>query len=182
MIPTHLGEEFPFANCFVCGESGHLARACPDNPRGLYPKGENWQHFLFKSIGKVSLILTVDTSYRTWILTQLFPCSLIIYSYYYCTCIYMYIYYIFCVDISVIKLWIKMIPVKWYDIISLQWNDIISLHIFKLSSQIDCNNLFGSIGLHRYILADNWHQIWREELLCSLTMLSCTSTWWLDFS
>ena len=37
-------------------------------------------------------------------------------------------YYILCVDISVIKPWLKMIPVKWYDIISLQWNDIISLH------------------------------------------------------
>ena len=32
------------------------------------------------------------------------------------------------VDISVIKPWLKMIPVKWYDIISPQWNDIISLH------------------------------------------------------
>ena len=29
---------------------------------------------------------------------------------------------------SVIKPWLKMIPVKWYDIISLRWNDIISLH------------------------------------------------------
>ena len=38
------------------------------------------------------------------------------------------LYYISCVDISVIKPWLKMVPVKWYDIISLQWNDIISLH------------------------------------------------------
>lgn len=38
-IKISSGEEFPFANCFVCGESGHLARACPDNPRGLYPNG-----------------------------------------------------------------------------------------------------------------------------------------------
>ena len=38
------------------------------------------------------------------------------------------IYYILCLDISVIKPWLKMIPVKWYDIISLQWNDVISLH------------------------------------------------------
>ena len=37
-------------------------------------------------------------------------------------------YYILCVDIIVIKPWLKMIPVKRYDIISLQWNDIISLH------------------------------------------------------
>ena len=36
-------------------------------------------------------------------------------------------YYILCVDVSVIKLWIKMIPVKWYDIISLSEYDIISM-------------------------------------------------------
>jgi len=23
----------------VCGQKGHLAKACPDNPKGLYPKG-----------------------------------------------------------------------------------------------------------------------------------------------
>ena len=34
----HLGE-FPYAKCFICGEIGHLSRSCPDNPRGLYPKG-----------------------------------------------------------------------------------------------------------------------------------------------
>jgi len=28
-----------FAKCFVCGEMGHLSKACPDNPRGLYPDG-----------------------------------------------------------------------------------------------------------------------------------------------
>ena len=72
-------------------------------------------------------------------------------------------YYILCVDISVIKPWIKMIPVKWYGIISLsemisyhsmtsyhftEWNDIISLHGFELSNQIDCNNLVRPIRLH----------------------------------
>ena len=37
------------------------------------------------------------------------------------------LYYILCVDISVIKPWIKMIPVKWYDIISLvKWYRITS--------------------------------------------------------
>lgn len=30
---------FPFARCFICGETGHIARACPDNPKGLYPNG-----------------------------------------------------------------------------------------------------------------------------------------------
>jgi hypothetical protein len=31
--------EFPYAKCFICGEIGHLTRSCPDNPRGLYPRG-----------------------------------------------------------------------------------------------------------------------------------------------
>ncbi|CAG9857896.1 unnamed protein product [Phyllotreta striolata] len=32
-------QEFKFAQCFVCNEQGHIARQCPDNARGLYPKG-----------------------------------------------------------------------------------------------------------------------------------------------
>ncbi|XP_047992548.1 uncharacterized protein LOC125231213 [Leguminivora glycinivorella] len=31
--------EFRFATCFICREQGHLARQCPDNPKGLYPNG-----------------------------------------------------------------------------------------------------------------------------------------------
>ena len=31
--------EFPYAKCFICNETGHLSRQCPDNPRGLYPNG-----------------------------------------------------------------------------------------------------------------------------------------------
>lgn len=30
---------FPFAKCFICLETGHIARECPDNPKGLYPNG-----------------------------------------------------------------------------------------------------------------------------------------------
>ncbi|EFA08325.1 hypothetical protein TcasGA2_TC005967 [Tribolium castaneum] len=33
------GQEFKFAQCFICHEQGHIARQCPDNARGLYPKG-----------------------------------------------------------------------------------------------------------------------------------------------
>ena len=43
-------------------------------------------------------------------------------------------YYILCVDISVIKPWIKMIPVKWNDIISL--SEMISYHFTGLNCPI----------------------------------------------
>uniref|UniRef100_A0A0P4WC15 CCHC-type domain-containing protein n=1 Tax=Scylla olivacea TaxID=85551 RepID=A0A0P4WC15_SCYOL len=32
-------KSFSFATCYICKESGHIARQCPDNPRGLYPRG-----------------------------------------------------------------------------------------------------------------------------------------------
>ncbi|XP_069699601.1 transcriptional regulator ATRX homolog [Periplaneta americana] len=32
-------QDFRYAECFICKEQGHIARQCPDNPRGLYPKG-----------------------------------------------------------------------------------------------------------------------------------------------
>lgn len=32
-------KEFRFATCFICREPGHIARQCPDNPKGLYPNG-----------------------------------------------------------------------------------------------------------------------------------------------
>eukprot|EP00092_Neocalanus_flemingeri_P014648 GFUD01015810.1.p1 GENE.GFUD01015810.1~~GFUD01015810.1.p1 ORF type:complete len:427 (+),score=170.41 GFUD01015810.1:77-1357(+) len=30
---------YRFAVCFICKQEGHLAKTCPDNPKGLYPKG-----------------------------------------------------------------------------------------------------------------------------------------------
>ena len=36
-------DAYRFAECFVCKQTGHLAKACPDNPKGLYPKGKQIQ-------------------------------------------------------------------------------------------------------------------------------------------
>ncbi|XP_046413792.1 golgin IMH1-like [Neodiprion fabricii] len=33
------GQEFRHASCFICREQGHIAKQCPDNPKGLYPQG-----------------------------------------------------------------------------------------------------------------------------------------------
>lgn len=32
-------DDFKFASCFICREQGHIAKQCPDNPKGLYPQG-----------------------------------------------------------------------------------------------------------------------------------------------
>lgn len=31
--------DLPYANCYICNKSGHLASQCPENSKGLYPKG-----------------------------------------------------------------------------------------------------------------------------------------------
>lgn len=33
------GDQYKFAQCFICKEQGHISRQCPDNNRGVYPKG-----------------------------------------------------------------------------------------------------------------------------------------------
>ncbi|XP_077593990.1 zinc finger CCHC domain-containing protein 9 [Stigmatopora nigra] len=43
--------EYPYAKCFICSQTGHLSRSCPDNPKGLYVQGggcricESVEHF-----------------------------------------------------------------------------------------------------------------------------------------
>jgi len=32
-------QDYKFASCFICKEQGHISRQCPDNPKGIYPKG-----------------------------------------------------------------------------------------------------------------------------------------------
>lgn len=59
--------EFPYAKCFICGEVGHLSRSCPDNPRGLYPRGEveemiqdNYSHMLCNTGGGCKVCGSVE--------------------------------------------------------------------------------------------------------------------------
>eukprot|EP00127_Corallochytrium_limacisporum_P000319 Clim_evm14s11 gene=Clim_evmTU14s11 len=37
-------EGFPYAQCFICSEKGHLSSACPQNDHGLYPNGGCCKH------------------------------------------------------------------------------------------------------------------------------------------
>ncbi|KAJ8339569.1 hypothetical protein SKAU_G00363550 [Synaphobranchus kaupii] len=31
--------DYPYAKCFICSQTGHLSKSCPDNPKGLYAAG-----------------------------------------------------------------------------------------------------------------------------------------------
>lgn len=37
--PRDRNGNLPFAKCFICKQSGHISRDCPENANGLYPKG-----------------------------------------------------------------------------------------------------------------------------------------------
>ena len=51
---------------------------------------------------------------------------------------------------------------------------------FELSSQIDCNNLVGPIGLQVIFLTPGV-KFGTKNCFAVLSTFSCTSTWWLDF-
>ncbi|KAG9353567.1 hypothetical protein JZ751_011686 [Albula glossodonta] len=31
--------DYPYAKCFICNQTGHLSKSCPDNPKGMYAAG-----------------------------------------------------------------------------------------------------------------------------------------------
>jgi Zinc knuckle len=37
--PVDKANSLPFASCFICKGTGHLASACPQNDKGVYPNG-----------------------------------------------------------------------------------------------------------------------------------------------
>jgi hypothetical protein len=37
--PAGKANALPFASCFICKGTGHLASACPQNEKGVYPNG-----------------------------------------------------------------------------------------------------------------------------------------------
>ncbi|XKL60971.1 hypothetical protein PGB90_008028 [Kerria lacca] len=33
------GDSYKYATCFICKQTGHISKQCPDNPKGVYPEG-----------------------------------------------------------------------------------------------------------------------------------------------
>ena len=44
------GDAYNFATCFICKQVGHLSKACPDNPKGLYPQEIIYIIFIINNI------------------------------------------------------------------------------------------------------------------------------------
>ena len=62
---------FPFAKCFICQEMGHLARSCPENPRGLYPQGKIIKFLVLRRFLKFHLVNFNNSLYFCIILKYL---------------------------------------------------------------------------------------------------------------
>ena len=104
------------------------------------------------------------------------------------------IYYMLCLDVSVIKPWIKMIPVKWYDII--QMSEMISYHFTGLNCPIKeivwiwldqwgctlyfswslASNLAGRIALQffqRFLVLQLSGLIFFKRVICNEQIITC---------